>query len=189
MSKTLRPWDVDRVWLLPPLVQDLVPEAHLAHFVRETVRESLDLSSIYAVYEEERGFPPYHPTMMTALLLYAYTQGVYSSRRVARGCEERVDFMVVTALQRPDFRTISEFRKRHLEALSGLFRQVPRLCQKADLVKLGHVALNGTKTRANASKHKAMRCGRMLKAERELAAEVRRWLEQAAETDRQEDRR
>lgn len=188
MSKTFRAWEVDQIWLLPPSVHELVPEGHLAHFVRETVRESLDLSEILAAYSEERGFPPYHPTMMTALLLYAYTQGVYSSRRIARGCEERVDFMAVTALQRPDFRTISEFRKRHLEALAGLFRQVLQLCQKAGLVKLGHVALDGTKIRANASKHKAMSYGRMLKAEPQLDAEVRRWLEQAAKTDRQEDR-
>jgi transposase len=187
MAKTFRAWDVDQIWLLPPSVRELVPEGHVAHFVRETVRESLDLSAILGEYTEERGYPPYHPVMMTALLLYAYTQGVYSSRRIARACEQRVDFMAVTAMQRPDFRTISDFRKRHLEALGGLFVQVLALCRRAGLVRLGHVALDGTKVRANASKHKAMSYARMTKAERELAAEVERWFEQAAAIDESED--
>src|SRR6266446_5544054 len=151
MSKTFRPWDVDQVWLLPPSIQDLVPSGHTAHFVRDTVRTGLDLSAIMDSYDEERGYPPYHPGMMVALLLYAYSQGIYSSRRIARGCEERLDFAAVTGMQRPDFRTISEFRKRHLAALSGLFRQVLALCREAGLVKLGHVALDGTKIKANAA--------------------------------------
>ena len=134
MSKTFRPWDVDQGWLLPPSVHEFVPAGHMAHFVRDTVREGLDLSAILAAYGEERGYPPYHPAMMTALLLYAYSRGVYSSRRIARACEERVDFMAVTGLNRPDFRTISEFRRRHLAALSGLFVQVLQLCQAAGLV-------------------------------------------------------
>ena len=187
MAKTFRPWDFDQVWLLPPSVQDFVPPGHTAHFVRDLVRESLDLSAILEQYTEERGFPPYHPAMMTALLLYAYSQGIYSSRRIARGCEERVDFMAVTGMQRPDFRTISDFRKRHLEALSGLFVQVLRLCQKAKLVRLGHVSLDGTKIRANASKHKSMSYGRMKQAEPRLAAEVQAWLDQAKEVDAAED--
>jgi Transposase DDE domain/Transposase domain (DUF772) len=124
---------------------------------------------------------------MTALLVYAYSQGVYSSRRIARGCEERLDFMAVTALNRPDFRTVSEFRKRHLEALSGLFVQVLKLCAEAGLVKLGHVAVDGTKIKANASKHKAMSYGRMDEAEARLKAEVAAWLEQAAASDAAED--
>jgi hypothetical protein len=139
-------------------------------------------------YDEERGYPPYHPGMMVALLLYAYSQGVYSSRRIARGCEERLDFAAVTGLQHPDFRTISDFRKRHLSALSGLFQQVLRLCRAAGLVKLGHVALDGTKIKANAGINKAMSYGRMKKAEQDLAAEVHRWLAQAAQTDQAEDR-
>lgn len=187
MAKSFRAWDVDQVWLLPPSVQELVPAGHLAHFVRDTVREWLDLSAILASYTEERGYPPYHPAMMTALLLYSYTQGIYSSRRMARGCEERVDFMAVTALQKPDFRTISDFRKRHLEALGALFVQVLQLCRRAGLVQLGHVALDGTKVRANASKHKAMSYARMKKAERRLAAEVAGWLEKAAAVDARED--
>jgi transposase len=188
MSKTFRPWDVDQVWLLPPSIQDLVPAGHVAHFIRDTVRNGLDLSGIMASYEEERGYPPYHPGMMGALLLYAYSQGVYSSRRIAKACEEGLDFAAVTGMQRPDFRTISDFRKRHLAALSGLFQQVLKLCRAAGLVKLGHAALDGTKIKANASKHKAMSYGRMKQAEPALAAQVDRWLAQAAQTDKAEDR-
>src|SRR5258706_11754520 len=188
MSKTFRPWDVDQVWLLPPSIQDLVPSGHVAHFVRDTVRTGLDLSAIMDSYDEERGYPPYHPGMMAALLLYAYSQGVYSSRRIARGCEERLDFAAGGGVQRPDFRTISEFRRRHLAALSGLFRQVLKLCREAGLVKLGHVALDGTKIKANAGINKAMSYGRMKEAEPRLAAEVQRWLAQAAQTDKAEDR-
>jgi transposase len=188
MSKTFRAWDVDQVWLLPPAVHDFVPPGHPAHLVRELVREELDLSAVLEPYErEDRGQPPYHPAMMVALLLYAYTQGVYASRRIARGCEERLDAMAVTGMQRPDFRTINEFRKRHLEALSGLFVQVLRLCRHAGLVKLGHVALDGTKLQANASTHKAMSYGRMARAEAELAAEVEGWLAQAEAADAAED--
>lgn len=188
MSKTFRPWDVDQIWLLPPSIQDLVPSGHMAHFVRDTVRTGLDLSRIMDAYDEERGFPPYHPGMMVALLLYAYSQGVYSSRRIARGCEERLDFAAVTGMQRPDFRTISEFRKRHLAALSGLFQQVLKLCRQAGLVKLGHVALDGTKIKANAGINKAMSYGRMKETEPRLAAEVNRWLAEAAQADKAEDR-
>ena len=189
MAKTYREWNVEQAWLLPPSVLDFVPADHVAHFVRETVREQLDLSAILAPYEqEERGYPPYHPVMMTALLLYAYSQGVYSSRRIARACEERVDFMAVTGLNRPDFRTVSDFRKRHLTALQGLFVQVLKLCQRAGLVKLGHVALDGTKVRANASKHKAMSYGRMPETQARLEREVHAWFERAATVDAAEER-
>ena len=187
MSKTYRPWNVDQAMLLPPSVQELVPEGHLAHFIRDLVRDDLDLSAVLDTYSEERGYPPYHPVMMVALLLYAYCQGVYSSRRIAQACEQRLDFMAVTALQQPDFRTISDFRKRHLKALGALFGQVLVLCEQAGLVKLGHVALDGTKLKANASKHKAMSYGRMKQREKELADEVAKWLEQAAATDASED--
>jgi transposase len=188
MSKTYRAWDVDQEWLLPPSVHDFVPAGHPAHLVRELVRTELDLSAIVAEYEREaRGQPPYHPAMMVALLLYAYTQGVYASRRIAQACEERLDVMAVTGMQRPDFRTISDFRKRHLEALTALFVQVLRLCCKAGLVKLGHVALDGTKLQANASRHKAMSYGRMARAEAELAAEVAGWLARAERDDAADD--
>jgi transposase len=188
MGKTFRAWDVDQVWLLPPSIQDLVPAGHLAHLVRDTVRHALDLSAIMAVYDEDRGAPPYHPGMMTALLLYGYCQGVYSSRRIAKACEERLDFAALTGMQRPDFRTIGDFRQRHLPALSGLFAQVLALCRQAGLSKLGHVALDGTKLKANASKHKAMRYGRMQAAEDQLAAEIAGWLHAAAASDAREDR-
>lgn len=188
MSKTFRPWQVEQAWLLPPSVKDLVPEGDPAHFVRDLVRDELDLSAILDTYDEERGYPPYHPAMMTALLLYAYMQGLYSSRRIARACETRVDFMAVTAMQQPDFRTINKFRKRHLAALAALFGQVLRLCQRAGMVSLGHVALDGTKIQANASKRKAMSYERMKRTEKELESVVREWLEKAEKIDSEEDR-
>jgi transposase len=140
-----------------------------------------------ASYRGEKGQPPYHPAMMVALLLYAYAVGIYSSRRIAKACTERVDFMSIVALQAPDFRTISEFRHRHLAALSGLFVQVLKLCERAGLVRLGHVALDGTKIKANASKHKAMSYERMKKREAELQAEVDGWLKAAEAVDAAED--
>ncbi len=187
MSKSFREWDVDQAWLLPPSVHQFVPPGHLAHFVRDTVREALDLSAITGVYTAAQGQPPYHPGMLTALLLYGYSRGIYSSRQLARACDERVDMMAVTGLNRPDFRTISDFRKRHLAALSGLFLQVLRLCRAAGLVKLGHVAVDGTKLRANASRHKAMSYKHMMSREPKLAAEVQSWLDRAEAADAAED--
>jgi transposase len=187
MAKTFRAWDVDQTWLLPPSIHDFVPAGHAAHLMRDLVRESLDLTAIVDAYTEDRGQPPYHPSMMTALLLYAYSQGIYASRRIAKACEERVDVMAVTGMQRPDFRTISDFRKRHLQALGALFVQVLTLCREAGLVKLGHVALDGTRIKANASKHKAMSYGRMVKAEAALAAEVAGWLAAAEAADVADD--
>jgi transposase len=187
MAKSFRPWDVDQVWLLPASIHDFVPPEHPAHLVRDLVRSELDLAAIISAYEEERGQPPYHPAMMVALLLYAYSRGVYSSRQIARGCEERLDFQAVTALNRPDFRTISDFRKRHLSALADLFKQVLLLCRRAGLVSFGHVALDGTKIKANASKHKAMSYARMIEVEDKLAAEINDWLQRAAAADTAED--
>ena len=187
MAQTFKSWDVDQLVLLPPSIQELVPAGHLAHFVRDLVRDSLDVSAVLKTYDEDRGFPPHDPTMMVALLLYAYSQGLYASRRIAKACQERVDVMAVTARQSPDFRTISDFRKRHLTALGGLFTQVLQLCQKAGLVSLGHVALDGTKIRANASKHKAMSYSRMKTAEPALATEVAQWLAKATASDARED--
>jgi transposase len=151
MIKTFGSWDVDQEWLLAPSVDDFVPPGHLAHFVRDTVREALDLSAIVSSYDDDRGNPPDHPAMMAALLLYGYSRGVDSSRRLAH-FEERGDFMAVTGLSRPDFRTISDLRKRHLAALSDLFVPVLRLCQVAGLAKLGHVAVDGTKAQAKAAR-------------------------------------
>ena len=183
MGKTFREWHPAQRLLLPRSVEEFVPAGDLAHFVRDLVPDSLDLSAITDAYREERGFPPCHPVMMTALLLYAYCQGTYSARRIAKACEQRGDFMSVTAMNRPDFPTISDFRKRHLAALGKLFVQVLRLCGRAELVKLGHVALDGTKLKANASRHKAMRYKWMKEGEARLAAEVASCLDQAEATE------
>ena len=188
MSKHFRPWKIDQAQLLPPSVSDFVPEDHLARFVVSLVRESLDLRAITAQYASALGQPPFDPRLMVALLLYAYACGIYSSRRIARACRERTDFMMIVALDAPDFRTISDFRKRHLKALAGLFVQVLRLAEAAGLVKLGHVVLDGTKIKANASKHKAMSYARMKKREAELQAEVDGWLAAAEAADAEEDK-
>src|SRR5437763_40356 len=127
MGKTFRDWDIEQLMMFPPSVEDFVPQGHVAHFVRSTVSEALDLSAIVDCYNEERGYPPYHPVMMTARLLYAYCQGIYPSRRIAKACRERVDFMAVTGIQTPDFRTISDFRKRHMTTRKAMFVQVLRL--------------------------------------------------------------
>jgi len=171
MSKTFRAWKIDQPLFLPPTVQDFVSTDHLARFVLSLVRDDLDLIEIIGTYGSEWGQPPFDPTMMTALLLYSYCSGIYSSRRIAKACRERVDFMSIVALDAPDFRTISDFRKRHLKALGELFGQVLQLCEKAGLVKLGHVALDGTKIKANASKHKAMSYGHMEKRAATLTAD------------------
>ena len=187
MAKTFREWKPEQSVMFPPTVLDLVEEDDLVHFIRNLVLEQLDLSEIMDQYQEERGYPPMHPKMMTALLLYSYCQGIYSSRRIARACKQRVDYMALTGMQKPDFRTVNLFRQRHLKSLGSLFEQVLRLCEKAGLVKLGHVALDGTRIRANASKHKSMSYGRMKKAEQDLAAEVQGWFEEAERMDREED--
>src|SRR3954470_3405378 len=188
MSKDFRRWKIDEAQLLPPSVQDYVPEDHLSRLIVALVREELDLSAITGSYTSGLGQPPFDPRMMTALLLHGYASGIYASRRIARAAVERADFMMIVAGDPPDFRTISEFRKRHLKALAGLFVQVLRLAEKAGLVKLGHVALDGTKIKANASKHKAMSYERMKKREAELAAEVDGWLKAAEAADREEDK-
>jgi transposase len=188
MSKQFRPWKIDEIQLLPPSVQDYVAKDHLARLIVALVRESLDLSEITGSYRSGLGQPPFDPWMMTALLLHGYASGVYSSRRIARAAEERADFMMIVAGDPPDFRTISDFRKRHLAALGYLFVQVLQLAEKAGLVKLGHVALDGTKIKANASKHKAMSYERMKKRQAELEAEVDGWLAAAEAADAAEDK-
>jgi transposase len=165
MSKDFRPWKIDEAQLLPPSVQDYVPRDHLSRLIVALVREELDLSAIAGSYRSVLGQPPFDPRMMTALLLHGYASGIYASRRIARAACERADFMMIVAGDAPDFRTISEFRRRHLKALAALFVQVLQLAEKAGLVKLGHVALDGTKIKANASKHKAMSYERMKKRE------------------------
>ena len=188
MSKTYRAWKIDEPLFLPAMVQDFVGEDHLARFVLSLVRDDVDLAEITGIYGSERGQPPFDPTMMTALLLYSYCCGIYSSRRIAKACRERVDFMSIVGLEAPDFRTISDFRKRHLKALGGLFGQILHLCETAGLVKLGHVALDGTKIKANASKHKAMSYERMENRASELEAEVAKWLSTAEAADAEEDK-
>jgi transposase len=160
----------------------------VSRLIVSLVRESLNLSEITGRYTSGLGQPPFDPRMMTALLLHGYASGLYSSRRIAKAARERADFMMIVAGDPPDFRTVSEFRKRHLKALAGLFVQVLKLAEKAGLVKLGHVALDGTKIKANASKHKAMSYQRMKKRETELEAEVDRWLKAAEAADAEEDK-
>jgi len=188
MSKHFRPWKIDEIQLLPPSVQDYVAPGHLVRLIVALVRESLDLSAIASSYRSGLGQPPFDPRLMTALLLHGYASGVYSSRRIAKASEERADFMMIVAGDPPDFRTISDFRKRHLAALAGLFVQVLKLAEQAGLVKLGHVALDGTKIKANASKHKAMSYAHMKKREAELQAEVDGWLAAADAADAEEDK-
>ena len=186
--KTFRPYDPNQMLLMPPSLSDWVPEDHLARFVSDLV-DTLDLSDIENTYTEERGYPPYHPCMMVKVLLYAYCTGTYSSRRIAERLVDSVAFRYLAAANEPDFRTISDFRKRHEQALSGLFEQVLKVCRASGLVRLGRVALDGTKIKANASKHKAMSYGRMQQTEAALRKEIRDMLRQAETTDRDEDQR
>lgn len=188
MTKLFRPYSLDQHLLLPPDLRDWLPEGHLALFVSDVVDE-LDRSAIVSVYErgDGRGQPPYHPALMVKLLLYAYCTGRPSSRKIERATYDEVAYRVLAADQHPDHDSLAEFRRRHLEALAGLFVQVLRLCQAAGLVKLGHVALDGTKIKAHASKHKALSYGRMTVTEQPLEAEIRALLEQAAQVDTAED--
>ena len=189
MSKTYLPYDPDQQLLLPAALQEWLPPDHLAYFISDVVNH-LDLSAITVRYEEERrGGPPYHPRMMVKVLLYSYCIGVASSRRMAQRLHEDIALRVPAANNTPYSRTITDFRKDHLEALSGLFLQVLALCQQVGLVKLGHVALEGTKVRANASRNKAMSYGRMKDKEAQLQAEVDELLRRAQEVDEEEDRR
>jgi transposase len=187
MGKTFREWNPEQGTMFPARPIDFVGKDHLAMFIRSLVNEQLDLSAILSQYQEERGYPPYHPVMMTALLLYSYCRGIYSSRRMARACKERVDFLALTGMQEPDHRTVNLFRQRHLRALSDLFEQVLQLCDKAGLVKLGHVALDGTRIAANASKQKSLSYKTMKRVENQLRAEVERWFREAERQDREED--
>lgn len=184
---TFRRYEPDQLFLLPPSLSQWLPEDHLAYFIGDVVGQ-LDLSEIFASYDGSKGgYPAYHPEMMVALLIYAYCVGMPSSRKIEKATYESIPFRVLSADQHPDHDTICAFRRRHLKALAALFVQVLRLCQRAGLVKLGHVALDGTKVRANASKHKAMSYARMEKSVLELEAEVKRLLEEAEAVDASED--
>lgn len=189
MRKRYRPYQPDQCYLLPPSLDEWLPQNHLARFVNDVVDE-LDLSAICDVYEKElRGYPPYHPAMMTKVLVYAYSIGVYSSRKIERRIQEDIAFRYLTAGNFPDFRTINTFRKRHLKEFTSLFVQVLKLCREAGLVKLGTIAVDGTKVKANASLHKAMSYGRMKKEEARLQTEIGQLLRRVEEVDSREDRR
>jgi transposase len=186
-SRTFRDYDQHQSFLLPPSLDDWLPNDHTARFISEAVDEMLDLASVYGSYERSDGAPPYDPKMMLKLLLYAYSTGVTSSREMERRCQIDVAFRWLSANTAPDYRSISRFRRRHLLALDDLFIQVLTLCAEAGLVSLGRVALDGTKLRASASRHKAMSHDRMGPKIEELAAQVAAMLAEAEATDRAED--
>src|SRR6267154_2275178 len=189
MGKSYRPYYPNEELLLPPSLRDWLPEKHLAYFVSDVV-DNLDLSAMDAVYgSEKRGQPPYDPLMMTKVLVYGYCVGVFSSRRIERRLVEDIAFRVLAADNQPNFRTISDFRKIHLKTLEALFEQVLKIALEAGAMKVGRVALDGTKVKANASKHKAMSYDRMLEKEKQLKAEVKGLLEQAEAADAEEDAR
>ena len=187
--KTFKPYNPDQPFLLPPVLQDWLPEDHPAAFISEVVDVALDLTPILATYEtgDGRGQPPYHPALLVKLLLYGYCTGKPSSRQIEQATYEEIPYRVLAANQHPDHDTIAAFRQTHLPALAALFAQVLQLCQRAGLVQLGHVALDGTKVLANASKHKAMSYGRMAEAERKLEHEIAALLAEAQRVDAAED--
>jgi transposase len=187
MAKTYRPYMPEQDLLLPPSLREWLPEDHLAFFVSDLI-DQLDLSAITTGYEdEERGYPPYHPVMLTKVLVYAYCVGVFSSRKIQRRLAEDVAFRVLAAGNAPDFRTIADFRKTHLTALRGFFEQVLRLAHELGAPRMGRVALDGSKIKANASKHKAMSYGRIREKQRQLREEVKHLLDQAEAADAAED--
>jgi transposase len=189
MGKSYRPYYPDEDLLLPPSLREWLPENHLAYFVSDVV-DHLDLSAMDAVYgEEKRGQPPYDPQMMTKLLVYGYCVGIFSSRRIQQRLAEDIAFKVLAAGNQPNFRTISDFRKIHLKTLEGLFEQVLKITLEAGAVRIGRVALDGTKLKANANKHKAMSYDRMQEKEKQLKDEVKQLLEQAEAADAEEDAR
>jgi transposase len=188
MGKTFRAYDMNQQLLLPPDLRQWLRDDHLALYVSDVV-ESLDLSGITKVYDEGdlRGRPPYHPALMVKLLIYGYCIGKMSSRKLEQATYDDVAFRVLSCNQQPDHDSIAGFRKRHLKELGRLFVQVLQLCERAGLVKLGHVAIDGTKIKANASKYQSLSYARMKEAEQELAAEVARLLGEAQRVDEQED--
>src|SRR5713226_4294068 len=187
MPKGYRTYLPEQDLLLPPSLRQWLPDNHLVYFVSDVV-DQLDLSAMHAVYEEEkRGQPPYDPLLMTKLLVYGYCTGVFSSRRIQKRLQEDIPFKVLTAGNEPDFRTISDFRKIHIETLQNLFEQVLAMALECGAIKLGRVSLDGTKLKANASKHKAMSYGRMKEKQRQLKEEVKQLLAAAAAAE-EEDR-
>jgi transposase len=188
MPKGYRTYLPEQELLLPPSLRDWLPEQHLVYFVSDVV-DQLDLSAMYGAYEKEkRGQPPYDPRLMTKLLVYGYCTGVFSSRRIQKRLQEDIPFKVLAAGNEPDFRTISDFRKIHIATLQNLFEQVLAMALECGAIKLGRVSLDGTKLKANASKHKAMSYARMQQKQKQLKEEVKQLLDQAAAADEQEDR-
>jgi transposase len=188
MPKGYRTYLPEQDLLLPPSLRQWVAEDHLVYFVSDVV-DQLDLSAMHTVYEKERrGQPPYDPRLMTKLLVYGYCTGVFSSRRIQKRLRDDIPFRVLAAGNEPDFRTISDFRKIHIETLQGLFEQVLAMALECGAIQLGRVSLDGTKLKANASKHKAMSYGRMKEKQQQLKAEVKQLLDQAAAADETEDR-
>jgi transposase len=189
MSKTYRDWSPDQPSFFPPSPQDWLPEDDLVYFLLDTIA-TIDLSSIFAHYERElRGQPPFHPRMMVALLLYCYATGTRSSRKIMRRCWVDVACRVIVGNDIPDFRTISDFRKTHLARLEALFVEVLKLCALAGLAKVGTISLDGTKVKANASRHKAMSYDRMQEEEKRLKEEIAEMLAEAQAIDATEDDR
>jgi transposase len=190
MGKRFRAYDLDQQLLLPPDLREWVPEGHLSLFVSELV-EQLDLSGLIKPYDEgeQRGQPPYHPELMVKLLIYGYCTGRMSSRKLEQACHDDVAVRMLSGNQQPDHASIAEFRRRHLGALAGLFVQVLQVCEKAGLVKLGRVAIDGTKIKANGAKRHTHSYQRLSQMERALEAEVKRLLGEAEAVDQQEDRR
>src|SRR5215203_2353765 len=187
MPKTYRDWSTDQTYLFPPSPHDWLPEGDLVYFLLDTVA-TLDLSPLFAHYERElRGQPPFHPRMMVALLLYCYATGTRSSRKVMRRCRVDVACRVIVGEDIPDFRTISDFRKIHLARLEALFVEVLKLCALAGLARVGTIALDGTKVKANASRHKAMSYDRMKAEEARLKEEIAKLLADAQAADEAED--
>ena len=187
MTKTYREWSADQAYLFPPSPKDWLPEGDLVYFLLDTVA-TLDLTPLFAHYERERrGQPPFHPRMMVALLLYCYATGTRSSRKIQRRCHVDVACRVIVGQDIPDFRTISDFRKIHLSRLEALFVEVLKLCALAGLAKVGTIALDGTKVKANASRHKAMSYDRMKTEEARLKQEIAKLLAEAQAADDSED--
>lgn len=190
MAKRFLECSLDQPYLLPPSIQDWLPEEHLARFIAD-VADQLDLSSIYAAYarKDGRGMAAYHPLMMTRVLLYAYAIGIRSSRAIEKATHDDVAFRYLSADQHPDHDTIANFRQQHLEALGKLFVQALQLCRRAGLVKLGRLAIDGTKVQAQASKRASMRLKTIREEEQRLETVVKELLERAAKTDAEEDAR
>jgi len=187
VDKAFRLFQPDQIFLVPPSLDEWLPQNHLARFVADLVDEHLDLSAFYADYKEGRGAPPFDPRLMVRVLLLGYTTGVRSSRKLEEACWDKVAFRWLAGGQAPAYRAIAKFRKRHLSALGHLFVQALELCQAAGMVSLGKVALDGTKVRANASRRKAMSYARMTEKQKILAAEVSDLLAEAERIDKDED--